>query len=72
MQHIFNWLCLEVSQHFNARSMLFHYCGSTLRSNVENETKSDVGFSTLDNVDTAVVYDVETTLHHVVSMLFQR
>ena len=50
--------------------MLFQHFGSTLRSNVENETKSDVGFSTLYNVDTVAVYDVETTWHHVVSVLF--
>ena len=50
---------------------LFQRCGSMLRSNFENETKSDVRFSALHNADTAVVYDVEKTLHHVVSMLFQ-
>ena len=31
-------------------------------SDVENETKSDIGFSTLHNVDTTSVSDVETTL----------
>ena len=43
------------SQHFNVRSTLFQRC--------RNETKSDVGFSTLHNVDTTSVPDVETTLN---------
>ena len=34
---------------------------STLWINVENETKSEVRFSTLHNVDTTSVSDVETT-----------
>ena len=48
-------------------------------SDVENETKSDVGFLTLHNVDTTSVPDgettlrnVETTLHNVGTMLIQR
>ena len=43
----------------------FQRCGSTLKqrwSDVENETKSDVGFSTLHNVDITSGPDVETTL----------
>ena len=39
-------------------------CESTLKyrwSEVENETKSDVGFPTLTNVDATLVPDVETT-----------
>ena len=53
------------SQHFNVGSTLFQRCGSTLKwrwFDIENETKSDVGFSTLHNVDTTSVSDVETTL----------
>ena len=48
----------------------FQSCGSTLKwhwSDVENETKSDIGFSTLHNVDTMSVHDVETTLKHKVT-----
>ena len=44
------------------------HCGSTLklsRSDVENETKFDVGFSTLHKVDTASHSDVEVTLHNI-------
>ena len=53
------------SQHFNVGSTLFQHCGSTLKSRWsedENDRKSDVGFSTLHNVDTTWMYDVETTL----------
>ena len=49
---------------------------STLWINVANETKSDVAFSTLHNVDTMSVSDVETTLkqrcYNFISTLFQR
>ena len=45
-------------------------------SDVENETKSDAGFSMLHNVDTTPVSDVETTLkqrwYNFNSTLFQR
>ena len=48
---------------------------STLWINVKNETKSDVGFSTLCNVDTTLVSHVEITLkqrwYNFISMLFQ-
>ena len=57
-------LSYHPSQHFNVGSMLFQRCGSTLKwrwSDVENETKSDIGFSTLHNVDTTSVPDVQTT-----------
>ena len=37
--------------------MLFQRCGS--KWNVENETKSDVGFSTMHNVDTKSVPEIE-------------
>ena len=44
-------------------------------SDVENETKSDVGFSMLHNVDTTSVSTIETTLkqrwYNFISMLFQ-
>ena len=67
------------SQYFNVGSTLFERCGSTLKlrwSDVENETKSDVGFSSLDNVDTTSVSDVQTTLkqrwYNFISTLFQR
>ena len=43
------------SQDFNVGSTLFERC-----SDVENETKSAVGFSTLYNVDATSVPDVET------------
>ena len=43
--------------YFNVRSTLFQQC-----SDVENETKSDVGFSILYNVDATSVPDVETML----------
>ena len=52
------------SQHFDVGSELFQLCESTLKqrwSDVENETKSDVGFSTLHNVDSTSGPDVETT-----------
>ena len=39
--------------------MLFQRCES--KRNVENEIKSDVGFSTMHNVDTTSVPDVYTT-----------
>ena len=46
---------------------------------VENKTKSDVGFSTLYNVDTTSVPNVETTLqnvkttlHNIDTKLYQR
>ena len=39
---------------------------------VENETKSDVGFSTLHNVDTTSVSDVETTSKQGCTALKQR
>ena len=52
---------------------------STLWSDVENKTKSDVRFSTLHNVDTTSVpnvettlQNVETTLHNVGTTLIQR
>ena len=38
---------------------------STSGTDVENEAKSDVGFSELYNVDTTSVPEVETTLHNV-------
>ena len=41
-------------------------------NDVEDKTKSDVGFSTLHNVDTTLVPDVETTLHNVDTTLYQR
>ena len=40
-------------------------------SEVENEPKSDVGFSVLHNVDTTL-HNVETTLHNVGTTLLQR
>ena len=52
------------SQHVNVGSTLFQRFASTLKSHwsdIENETKSDVGFSTLHNVDTMSVSDIETT-----------
>ena len=55
----------------NVVSMLWVNVEITL-SNVENETKSDVGLSTLHNVDTASVPDVETTLQNVEATLIQR
>ena len=42
------------------------------KSDVENETKSDIGFLTLHNVDTTSVPDVETTLKQRGTMLVQR
>ena len=45
-------------------------------SDIENETKCDVGFSMLHNVDTTSVPTIETTLkkrwYNFISMLFQR
>ena len=56
------------SQHFSIDQRCFNV--------VDNETKSDDGFSTLQNVDTASVSDVETTLkqrwYNFISKLFQR
>ena len=45
--------------------MLKSSCGATLKSScsdIENDTKSEVGFSALRNVDTALVSYVEATL----------
>ena len=50
-------------------------CRSTLKqrwSDVENESKSHVGFSTLHNVDTTLHLDVETTSKQRRSTLKQR
>ena len=59
------------NQHFNVGAMLFQRW-----SDVENETKCDVGFSMLHNVDTTSVPTIETTLkkcwYNFISMLFQR
>ena len=55
----------QPSQHFNVGSTLFQRCGSRLKwgwPDVENETKSDVGISTLHNVDITSVSDAETKL----------
>ena len=41
-------------------------------SDVENGTKSDVGFSTLYNYDTPSVSDIETTLGDADTTVFQR
>ena len=63
------------SQHFNVGSMLFQRCGSTLKwrwSDVENETKSDVGFSTLHNFDTTSVPGVKQRRSNVGTTLIQR
>ena len=54
---VVNWCCVFFlpNQNFNLESTLFQSWSSALKwrwSNVENETKSDVGFSTLHNVDT--------------------
>ena len=68
-------LANKPSQHFNVGSPLFQRCGSTLKqrqSDVENETKSDVGFSTLHNVNTKSVSEVKSTLHNVNTTVFQR
>ena len=46
------------SQHFKVDQTLFQPYDQRW-NNVENETKSDVGFSTLHNVDTTSVPDVE-------------
>ena len=40
-------------------------------NDVEDKTKSDVGFSTLHNVDTTLVPDVETTLKQHCTTLIQ-
>ena len=67
------------SQHLNVGSTLFERCGSTLKqrwSDVENKTRSDIGFSTLHNVDTTSVSDIEATLkqrwHNFILTLLQR
>ena len=63
---LFSLKRLIPSQHFNVGSTLCQRCGSTLKycwSNIENEIKSDVRFSTLHNVDITSVYnDVYSTL----------
>ena len=38
--------------------------------NFENEAKSDVGFSTLHDIDSMSVLDVKTTLHNVEKLLY--
>ena len=51
----------SLSRNFNVGSTLFWRCGSTLKqhwSDIENETKSDVGFSKSHNVDKTSVFDV--------------
>ena len=59
------------SQHFNVGSTLFQDW-----FDVENKTKSHVGFSTLHNVDTTSIFVVETTLkqhwYNYFLTLFQR
>ena len=53
------------SQYFNVESILFQRWGLTLKyhcSEVKNETKSDIRFSTLWNVGATSVPNVETTL----------
>ena len=71
-------LCLWVidpSQYFNVESTLFQRCRSTLKQrwfDVENETKFDVGFSKLHNVDTTSVSDVETMSKQLCTTLHQR
>ena len=55
---LFNVCLIFPNQHFKVGSTLFQYCRSTLKycwSHVENVTKSNVGFSTLHNVDTTSV-----------------
>ena len=66
---------LSPNQNFNVGSTLFQCCRSTLKqrwSDVENESKSHVGFSTLHNVDTTLHLDVETTSKQRRSTLKQR
>ena len=63
------------SQHFKVGSTLFQRCESTLKerwSDVENETKYDVGFSMLYKIDTTSVPDVETTPKQRCTTLVQR
>ena len=63
------------SQHFNVGSTLFQRCESTLKkrwSDVENETKCDITFSTLHNVDATLVSYVETTLNQRCTTSLQR
>ena len=68
----------EVSQptfrrQINVVSTLWINVETTLWINdVENETKSDFGFSTLHNVDTTSVPDVETTSKQRCATLYQR
>ena len=70
---------MTLSQYFNVGSTLFQLCGLTLKQgwyDVENETKSDVGFSILHTVDTTSMSDDETEWKqrgcNYTSTLFQR
>ena len=59
-------------QHFNIGPTLFQRCGLTLKkrwADVENEAKSDVGFSTLHNVDATVDKTLSRRCFNVVSTL---
>ena len=60
------FLRINSGQHFNVGSTLLRNCGSPLKlrwSDVENEIKSKVEFSTLHNIDPMLVSNIETTLN---------
>ena len=62
------------NHHLKVGSTLFQRCGSRLKyrwSDVENETKSEAGFSAFYNIDTKSMFDVKTTLNQRCSALMQ-
>ena len=66
------------NQHFNVGSTLFQLCGSMLKrlwSDVENATKSEIGFSMMRIVNTTWKSDVETKMeqswYNIISALSQ-
>ena len=66
---------LKPSQHISVGPTLVQHYGIALKqrwSNVQNETKPDVGFSMLHKVDTTSVAEVETTMKQRCTALFQR
>ena len=60
------------SQHFNVRSTLWINVEITLIRKNENETKSDVGFSKLHNVDTTSEPHVKTMSKRRCRTLYRR
>ena len=60
-----NFFMILPCQHFNFRNTLFQHCRLPFKqrwSDVENETKSEIEFTALHNIETMSVSSVETIL----------